>query len=132
MIDGRLAGVRVKGAGLKENVGARALEPITDIVRVRRVPLERGPMAIQDGNGVQAIRISEPTDAARSHTGQAPAHVITAAHLEFFGDQQTQESAPDISEADDSKVIERDKRLMSKKCLFRFHARTGLKTGHYN
>jgi hypothetical protein len=58
-------------------------------------------MPVEDRERIQAVGIGEPADAARGHSGEPPAHVVAAAELGFLGDQQTQEGAAYVAEADD-------------------------------
>ena len=57
-------------------------------------------MAVQNGERIQAVGIGEPADAACRDAGEAPTHIVAAAQLGLFGDQQAQQRAPDISKAD--------------------------------
>jgi hypothetical protein len=71
---------------------------------VREMPGERG-------DGIQALGIGDPADAARGNAGEAPAEIVFAAEFAFFGDKQTQESASDVPEADDGEVVGRNERV---------------------
>src|SRR5262245_34547808 len=99
VFDCGLTGLNVERAGFEDEVGARTLEPFAKIAR--RSLGRRGPMVVEDGKRIQAVGISEPATAARSDSGETPADVVAAAEFGFFGDQQTQESAPYIAEAND-------------------------------
>jgi hypothetical protein len=58
-------------------------------------------VAVQNRDGIESVGIGDPAGAARGDTRQAPADVVATAQLGFLGDEETQESAADISEADD-------------------------------
>jgi len=101
MIDGRLAGLRNERTGLEENIGARFFQPFADILRRRGLRILGGKMAVESGDGIEAIGIGDPAGAARGYAGQAPANVVAAAEFGFFGDEEAEEGAADIAEADD-------------------------------
>jgi hypothetical protein len=65
-------------------------------------------MSIENGHGIEAVGIGEPTIAAGGDAGESPAHVIAAADFRFFCDQQAQKCPADISKAYDGKVIGRN------------------------
>ena len=65
-------------------------------------------MAVQNRDGVEPVGVGDPTCAARGDSRQAPADVVAAAQLGFFGDKKAQKGAPDIPEADDREVIRRN------------------------
>ncbi len=107
MIDGGLAGVRVEGAGFEEYVSFGAFEPFADVARRIR---ELREMTAEGGDGVQAFRLGNPAEAARGDAGEAPADVVFAAQFAFLGDEQAEEGASDVPEADDGEVIGRNER----------------------
>jgi hypothetical protein len=100
MVDGRLAGCGVERARFENHVGAGALDPLADVSR-SSVRMLRGPVTIEDGQRIQAVGIDQPTGAACRDTGKTPAHVVTAAKLRLFGDEQAQERASYVAETDD-------------------------------
>src|ERR1700740_2685479 len=65
-------------------------------------------MPADRGDGVQAVRIRKPSDAANRNAGQAPAHIVFAAQLHLFRDEQPQERPAGIAEAHDREVIRRN------------------------
>jgi len=67
-------------------------------------------MAAERGDGIQALRIGNPADAAGSDPGKAPPEIVLAAELALFGDEQAQQRASDVSEADNGKVVGRNER----------------------
>jgi len=64
-----------------------------------------GKVAIQNGNGIEPVGIGDPAGPARGDTRQPPADVVAAAELGFLGDEEPQEGAADVAEADDSEVV---------------------------
>lgn len=106
MVDGGLAGLCVERAGFEEDVGAGALEPFADVarggLRVLRVELmRRGPVIVEDGQRVEAVGVGDPAGSASGDSGEAPADVVAAAELSLFGDEQAEERAADVAQADD-------------------------------
>lgn len=65
-------------------------------------------MTVDGGDGIKAVSIREPTDAAASNTGQTPAHVVLAPQFHLFRDEQAQKGPADISKAYDREVIGRN------------------------
>ena len=55
MFDGGLTGLDVKRARLKQYIRARFFHPLANIARGLRVRV--GPVAVEDGDGIQAIGI---------------------------------------------------------------------------
>jgi hypothetical protein len=107
MIDGGLAGMRVERAGLEENVSFGAFEPLADVAR-RIGGLRK--MAAQCGDWIEAFGLSDPAETARGDAGEPPANVVFAAQFAFLGDEQAQQGAPYVPEADDGEVIGRNER----------------------
>ena len=62
-------------------------------------------MTVEDGERIQAVGIDEPAGAARGDSGETPAHVVAAAQLRLFGDEQAQEGASYVAETDDRQVV---------------------------
>jgi len=62
-------------------------------------------VAVQNGDGIEPVGIGDPAGAARGDSRQAPADVVAAAQFGFLGDEETEESAADVAEADDSEVV---------------------------
>lgn len=87
MVDGGLAVLHVERTGFEKHIRFAAFEPFADVLRrvrdLREMPGERG-------NGIQALGIGNPADAARGDAGEAPAEIVFAAEFTFFGDEQTQ------------------------------------------
>ena len=79
VLDGGLAGLRIERAGLEQNIRARFFEPLANVPA--RLGLRGRPVAMEDGEGAEAIGVGHPAGAARGHTCQPPAHVIAAAQL---------------------------------------------------
>jgi hypothetical protein len=67
-------------------------------------------MAAEGGDGVQAFGIGNPAETARGDAGEAPADVVFAAEFAFFGDEQAEEGATHVPEADDGEVVRRNER----------------------
>ncbi len=65
----------------------------------------RRPMTVENGERIQAVGIDQPARAACGDSGEAPAHVVAAAKLRLFGDEQPQEGASYVSETDDGQVV---------------------------
>jgi hypothetical protein len=108
VVDGGLAGLCVERAGFEEDVGAGALEPFANVaglLRVRRlrVGVRRlvGPVIVEDGQRIQAVGVGDPAGSASGDSGETPADVVAAAELGLFGDEQAEERAADVAQADD-------------------------------
>jgi hypothetical protein len=87
VIGGGLAGLRVEGAGFEEDVGAGALQPFADVARRRLLMMRRrGPVIVEDGERVEAVRVGAPAVAAGGNSGKAPTDVVAAAEFGFFRD----------------------------------------------
>jgi hypothetical protein len=102
MLHGGLAGVRIERASFKENIGLGALQPFVDISGengdIREMIAERG-------DGIEAIGVGDPSNAAGGDASETPAHVEFPAQLGFFGDELAEEGAAYMSETDNSEVI---------------------------
>jgi hypothetical protein len=107
VVDGGLAGLGVERAGFEEYVGLGAFQPFTDVAWGIR---ELGKMAAESGDGVQALGLRNPTEAAGGDAGEAPTNVVLAAQFAFLGDEQAEEGASDVPEADDGEVVGRNER----------------------
>jgi hypothetical protein len=101
MIGGRLAGLRVERAGFEKNIGSRFFQPLADVLRRGCLRIGGGKVAVQNRDGIETVGIGDPAGAACGNSRQAPADVVTAAQFGLLGDEQAEESAADISEADD-------------------------------
>src|ERR1700722_1686224 len=64
-------------------------------------------MIIENSERVEAGGIGAPAVAARRDTGEPPARVVPAAEFGFFGDEQAQEGARNVAEADDGEIVGR-------------------------
>ena len=107
MIDGRLAGLRIERTGFEQHIGFRAFEPFADVARRIRKLRE---MAAEGGDRIQAFGLGDPAAPPSGNAGKAPADVVLAAQFAFLGDEQAQQGAPHVPEADDGKVVGRDER----------------------
>ena len=87
VIDRGFTGCGVEGASFEDDVGASAFDPLANVSR-RRMRRLRGPMTIQNGQGVQPIRVDEPAGATGGDTREAPADVVAAPEFGLFGDEQ--------------------------------------------
>ena len=65
-------------------------------------------MTADGGNGIQAVRIRKPTDAASGDASQTPAYVVFAPQFHLLRDEQAQEGPADIAKAYDREVIGRN------------------------
>jgi hypothetical protein len=65
------------------------------------VRLLRGPVTVEDGERIQPVGINEPTCPTSRNSSQTPAHIVAAAQLRLLGDEQAEECASYIAEADD-------------------------------
>jgi hypothetical protein len=65
-------------------------------------------MAVEHGDGVEAVGVGDPACAASGYTRQPPANVVAAAEFGFFGNEEAEECPADISEADDGEVVGRN------------------------
>jgi hypothetical protein len=102
VIGGGLAGLRIERAGFEENVGAGALQPFADVAGRRLLVMyRRGPVIVEDGERVEAFGVGAPAVAAGCDSGEAPADVVAPAEFSFFRDEQAEEGAADVAEADD-------------------------------
>src|SRR6202035_167562 len=80
MVDGGFAGGRVEGTGFEDYVGAGTLDPFAHVAGSSK-RLLRGPVAVENGERIQAVGIDEPADAARRDPGETPTHVIATPQL---------------------------------------------------
>ena len=104
VIGGGFAGGGVERTGFEDDVGASAFDPFANVVRSGG-GIRRRPVIIENGERIEAVGIGDPAVAARGDAGEAPADVVAAAEFGFFGDEQAQEGARDVAEADDGEVV---------------------------
>ena len=74
---------------------------------MRRIGSKRTENKEENGERVEAVGIDDPAVAARGDAGEAPADIVAAAELSFFRDQEAQEGAGDVAEADDGEIVGR-------------------------
>ena len=101
VVGGRLAGLRVEGAGFEENVGAGALEPLAGVAWRLILRRRGGPAIVEDGERVEAVGVGAPAVAASGDSGETPTDVVAAAELGFLGNEEAEERATYVAEADD-------------------------------
>lgn len=101
VVGGGLARLYIEGTGFEEDVGAAALEPFADVARSLVLRWLRGPMIVEDGQRIEAVGVGAPAVAARGDSGEAPADVVAAAELGFFGNEEAEERAANVPEPDD-------------------------------
>jgi hypothetical protein len=65
-------------------------------------------MAIEDGKRIQAIGVSDPAGASRSHARQPPSHVIATAQFGLFRNEEMQKRTADVAKTNDCEVIGRN------------------------
>src|SRR5204862_5076557 len=99
---GRLARARFERGGLEENVAARRREPLLDVRRLRRDL--RSDLARQKLLDAEASGRGEPPRAPRRHSRHAPLYAEPLAHLLALLDEQRDERACDVSEAEQAEV----------------------------
>jgi hypothetical protein len=104
VLDGRLTGLRVERTGFEHDIGARTLEPLANIARRGLLVLSR-PMIIENREGIQTVGIGKPTTAPCGYAGEAPADIVAPSQFCFLGDEQAQEGATHVAEADDREVV---------------------------
>lgn len=88
VIGGGLAALRIERTGFEKNIGTTKVQPLSDILRRRGRTLR--PMAVEQGQRVQAVGIGDPAGAARGDSSQTPANVVAAAQVRLFRDEQTE------------------------------------------
>jgi hypothetical protein len=102
VIDRGLAGEAIERGGFEENVGARAGEPLANVLRAVR---RRGRRAVGDERcRIEAGGLGKPAEAPRGQAGEPPLDAEVAAKLRCFPDKQTDELLADVSVADESKI----------------------------
>ena len=79
MLDRGLTGLRIERTGLKQNICPRFFQPLAYVAA--NMDRRSGPVAVQNGEWIQAIGVGYPAGPARGDTGETPAHVIAAAQL---------------------------------------------------
>jgi hypothetical protein len=67
-------------------------------------------MAAERGDRIQAFGLGDPAAPPSGNAGKPPANVVFAAEFAFLGDEQAQQGAPNVSEADDGEVVGRNER----------------------
>jgi hypothetical protein len=97
VIGGRLAALQIERSGFEKYIGARLFQPLCHILRSSSRGARRRPVPVQQRDRIQPIGIGNPAGSPRSYTGQPPTHIVPAAQLRFFGDQQSEKCAANIS-----------------------------------
>ena len=64
MIGRGLAALRIERTGFKENVGARAVEPFSDVGQNFQMSALR-PMPVEQREGIEAVGVGNPAGTAR-------------------------------------------------------------------
>lgn len=70
-------------------------------------------MPVEQRERVEAVGIGNPAGTPRGYTCEAPANIVAAAQLRFFGDEQPEQRAANVAETDDGEVVERNGGLVS-------------------